>query len=421
MSAPIAVLSLQQTPPLSVSFRFFLSAPLFLLLAALLLLFSGPDALVSRWTPTMLALTHLVALGFLTMIMIGALMQMLPVVADAPMRRPRFVAWTVHICLVAGTAMLASGLFFSDTGLLMAAGFPLLLALGMFLIAAVYSLAGSSVSHATTRTMYFSGLALALTAALGIALLGIMSGYFNLPLLAFVKLHIAWGLLGWIGLLVIGIAYQVVPMFQLTPAYPAAITRWLDSALFALLCGLSLAVWLPLPVASGIAIGFTLFAAATLYLQKKRRRRVTDVTLQFWRMGMFSLLAAVVLWAAAQQISEIAESPRYPIILGMLFIFGFAVSVANGMLYKIVPFLIWLNLQSRLAKDAAIPNMKQIIPDHTAQRQLRAHMATLLLLLASTAWPVLIYPAALALALASCLLLLNLVVAARLNRKFSRL
>lgn len=105
----------------------------------------------------------------------------------------------------------------------------------------------------------------------------------------------------------------------------------------------------------------------------------------------------------------------------MLFIFGFAVSVANGMLYKIVPFLIWLNLQSRLAKGAAIPNMKQIIPDHTARRQLRAHMATLLLLLASTAWPVLIYPAALALALASCLLLLNLVVAARLNRKFSRL
>ena len=65
-------LSLEQAPPISVPFRFFLSAPLFLLLAALALLAAGPDALGSRWMPALLGITHLITLGFMSMVMSGA-------------------------------------------------------------------------------------------------------------------------------------------------------------------------------------------------------------------------------------------------------------------------------------------------------------------------------------------------------------
>lgn len=429
MNAPISSLSLQQAPPISVPFRFFLSAPLFLLLAALILLVSGPQALVSRWTPALLALTHLVTLGFLTMTMIGALMQMLPVLADSPMPQPRRVAWMVHVPLVAGTAMLASGLFFSQTALLDAAIFLLAFALGIFLIAAAYSLAASRVRHATIHAMRLAGIALILTVGLGIALAGTLSGDFHLPVQELVRLHVAWGLPGWVGLLVMGVAYQVVPMFQLTPAYPARLTRWLGGSVFLLLCAVSLAPltspllasWGGSLAAGGIAIGFAVFAGVTLYLQAKSRRRIVDVTQQFWRIGMLSLLSAVALWGGAQRVTGIAADSRYPIVLGVLFMFGFAVSVVSGMLYKIVPFLIWFHLQGRLPKGSAVPNMKQIIPGHAARRQMQAHLATLLLLLGSSAWPVLIYPAALALGFASCLLWLNLFAATRLYLKFARL
>jgi len=429
VNAPISSLSLEQAPPISVPFRFFLSAPLFLLLAALILLVSGPQALMSRWTPELLALTHLVTLGFLSMTMIGALMQMLPVLADSPMPLPRLVAWMVHIPLVAGTAMLASGLFFSQTGMLNAAIFLLAFALGVFLIAGAFSLAASRVRHATTRAIRFAGIALVLTVGLGTALAGTLSGYFHLPMQELVGLHVAWGLPGWVGLLVMGVAYQVVPMFQLTPAYPARLTRWLGGSVFLLLCAwspMSLTPSLPASwggslAAGGVAIGFAVFAGATLYLQTKRRRRIVDVTEQFWRIGMLSLLAAVALWATAQQVTGIAADPRYPIVLGMLFMFGFAVSVVSGMLYKIVPFLVWFHLQGRLPKGSTIPNMKQIISDRTARRQMQAHMATLLLLLGSIAWPVLVYPAALALGFTSCMLWLNLFAATRLYLKFARL
>jgi hypothetical protein len=428
VNAPVSGLSLEQAPPISVPFLFFLSAPLFLLLAALLVLVSGPQALGSRWTPALLALTHLVTLGFLSMTMIGALMQQLPVVAGAPMRRQQVVAWMVHIPLLTGTLMLVSGLFYSHTALLRLAIFPLGFAFSTFLVAAVGSLSASQVRHATTRAMRFAGTALAVAAGLGITLAGTLGGFFNLPLNELVDLHVGWGLLGWVGLLVMGVAYQVVPMFQLTPAYPARLTRWLGGSVFLLLCGWSLAPQLPLPLAiwgtsltaAGLAIGFALFAGTTLYLHKKRRRKLVDVTLQFWRTGMLSLLAAIALWTVAQLTTAIAEHPRYPITLGILFMFGFAISVVIGMLYKIVPFLVWFHLQGRLPKDKPAPNMKQIIPDRGSRRHLWMHMATLLLLLGSLAWPQLIYVAGLTLGLASCMLWLNLFAATRLYRRLVR-
>jgi hypothetical protein len=50
-----------------------------------------------------------------------------------------------------------------------------------------------------------------------------------------------------------------------------------------------------------------------------------------------------------------AQAPQVDLLLGILLIFGFAVAVINGMLYKIVPFLAWFHLQAQLfqrAKDA---------------------------------------------------------------------
>ena len=65
-------LSFEQAPPISVPFRFFLTAPLFGMAAGLLLLWQGPAALASRWTSVALALTHLIAVGFMLQAMCGA-------------------------------------------------------------------------------------------------------------------------------------------------------------------------------------------------------------------------------------------------------------------------------------------------------------------------------------------------------------
>lgn len=412
-----AGLSFEQAPPFSLPLRFFLTAPLFLLAAAGLLVLS-PEALASRWTPQALALTHALTLGFLAMVMLGALMQMLPVVAGSPLPAPRLVAWLSHVSLALGTVALMVGFLTAEPAafgigiVLLGGGFA------VFLAAAAISLV-RAVAGVTVNGIRLAVTSLAVTALLGLALVLLRAGWWAPPAVeAAIAAHVSFGLLGWVLLLVIGVAWQVVPMFQLTPPYPPRLSRWLAGAVFALLLLHAAApLWLPSAarlVDAGLAGGILLFAVVTLRLQRRRRRKLADVTLDYWRLGMASLIACVAAWLAAQFSPAWADSDAYPLLLGVLFIGGFAVSVVNGMLYKIVPFMAWFHLQSQLqAKAGSIPTMRDMIAERWTRWQFRLHLAACALLAVATRWPQLAMAAGILLALSAVLLGFNLLSGVR--------
>ncbi len=377
------VLRLDETPPISVPMRFFLTAPAFALAAAALLAVHGSQTLISRWAPATIALTHLITLGFVTQVMIGALMQMLPVVAGAPLPRLRFVAWAVQLPLVFGTAAFAAGLWLGRA-LLLGVG-VVLLGVGFFLFLAAAALALARVPqvHPGVTAMRLALGALALTVLLGIALGLERSGVPILPGSgrALADIHFAWGLVGWVTLLVIGSAYQVVPMFQLTAAYPVRLQRFLVPAIFvALLVSSTLHVLVVPAILRDVAAlivlaGPAVFALVTLRLQARRRRRQPDATTRFWQLGMASGLAAVANVVALPWPDE----ARGALLVGVLAIVGFASCVIHGMLYKIVPFLAWLHLHQRGIR-CVLPNMKEILPDCRTLPHTWVHAAALLAL-----------------------------------------
>lgn len=423
-------LSFSQAPPILVPLRFFLSAPLFGLLAALLMLWYGPSLMDSRWQPSVLALTHLMTLGFLGMAMVGAMMQMLPVVAGSPVAHPVGVARAVHVLLLPGVLLLAGGLLFGThwpmriAMLLLGSGFT------VYVAAVGLSLKQAPPGSPTVVGMRFAVGALVVTAVLGLTLASNYGwDWWLIERVRLTNLHLTWGLLGWVGLLVVGVSYQVVPMFQLTPSYPKRLTRWLTAALFALLLLWSVALLLPeaarelamLAVLTVAAIGFTVFAVVTLRLQLQRRRKHSDVTLLFWRFGMACLLLALALGVAGQVIPALDRMQGDNFALAFLFIAGFAVSVVNGMLYKIVPFLIWFHLQSLLMGVAKVPNMKQIMPEAGMRRQMWLHFAAVPMLVLSALWPPLIYPAALLLGASMILLEANLLYSFHIYRQNAKL
>jgi len=421
-----AGLSLQQAPPLSVPLRFFLSAPLFGMAAAVLLLWSGPELLASRWSAGALALSHLLGLGVLSMVMTGALLQLLPVLVGVPVARPRWLAGLCHPLLVLGTLSLAGG--FLGAGVI---GFRLavgLLGLGLGGLLAVlgWALARAPQVHDSVRGMRWALLGLTLTLGLGLALaLGHSGLGLELRRWPLTDLHLAWGLLGWIATLVAAVAWQVVPMFQMTPPYPPWLRRWLAPALFALLGWLALARWRDWPLtalpALGLATALAAFALITLRLLAQRRRQRGDSSLAFWRLGMRALLLAAVLGAASALLPA-ALAARLGVAASLLFGLGFALSVVNGMLYKIVPFLLWLHLQQRLATRIAVryrivlPNLTTILPEARCRPQFFLHLAALALLLAALWLPLLVRPAALLWLANFALLELNLLRASRRYR-----
>ncbi|MGB3290893.1 MAG: hypothetical protein WBA83_16600 [Burkholderiaceae bacterium] len=415
-------LSFQQSPAPGVPLRFLFTAPLFVLLAALLLLWSGPSALASRWTGPALALTHLFTLGVLANAMAGALMQILPVATGVSALAPRATSVIVHTLLNLGTLSLAAA-FLSFTPWMFALALGLLcMALGVFLAACAGGLwkyrkqatKGSTEILATTR--------LALAALLAATILGAMlAASFAWPLpfsRALTNAHGAWGLLGWVGLLVVGISYQVIPIFQVTEIYPKPVTRWLAPTIFVLLAAYmantlappAMRLEIDLAISAVALAAYTIYAVVTLRLLWTRKRPKADATTRFWHTAMLCLAACGPVWLAqAAGVKDLSVS------LGVLFIVGFGWSAVNGMLYKIIPFLLWYHAQRDLAIALrVVPKVKDFIPDAIAARQYWAHLAALLLLLSASLLPaVFAHAAGLALAISAAWLLLNMTQALR--------
>ena len=380
-------MAFEQAPPASVPLRFLLTAPWFLMLAALVLLAHGPDALASRWTPALLAATHLVTLGFMSMVMLGALFQLLPVVAGVPIPRPALVAAVVHPALSVGALLLAAGLLFALPWALRAAVALLGVAFAVFLGAAGWALVRSAVRDDSVRAIRLAVFALLVTVVLGLWLASALAWRRSVPLLELVAQHVGWGLAGWTALLAIGVAVQVVPMFQLTPSYPPRISRVLAPALFGALAAWSfssLLGWSGIARLFGAAsaLAILLYAGATLALQRRSRRPWHDATLLTWRAGMASLIAAAALWIL-RELPVVDE--RAHLLLGMLFLAGFALSAIVGMLYNIVPFLLWIALRRRV--QARVPHTRQILPERGTRWHAWLHVVSVVTLLGATLWP----------------------------------
>ena len=164
-----ALLSFENAPPFAAPLRFFLTAPAFGVLGGLLLAWVGADIMASRWMPATLALKHLITDGFMLQIMLGALIQILPVVAGANLPRPLLLARVVNIGLSLGALLLAGGFLDSQPRLLGAGAGVLGLTASIFLLAAAQALRGVPATSPTIR-----GLKLAMIGLGGVVGLGLL-------------------------------------------------------------------------------------------------------------------------------------------------------------------------------------------------------------------------------------------------------
>lgn len=381
-----ALLSFDKSPPLAAPFRFFLTAPLMGMLAALLFLLEGEAILASRWTPAALAVTHLLTLGFLAQVMLGALIQILPVVAGANLPAPLWVARLTHAGLLVGTLALVFGFLWSrPTGLLLG-GLGLALSIGVFL---AISLRALWVVPSTSPTI--RSLKLALFALLAVVLLG--GGLVSVLVFAWggfdprwVDLHAAWGLAGWGAALVVALSLVVVPMFQLTPGYPARFSWWLVPAIFGVLTAWSLVQSLADGVGArlfqaGLAIALAAFALLTLRLQAQRRRARADATYRYWQLGLLAAILASAMQLTVALRPAVSDVPTWSLAFGVLVLVGAFMSFVVGMLYKILPFLAWLHLQHLVPGGKGVPAMNRLLPEAGATRQFWSHVALLACLL----------------------------------------
>ncbi|MDD5160898.1 MAG: hypothetical protein PHI47_12660 [Sulfuricurvum sp.] len=351
-------LSLDQAPPISVVLRFFLSVPVFgIFLSVLMMLY--PTQILTVNHPLSLAAIHLLFLGVITMSMIGALFQMQSVLGGRPIPAPLGNAFLIHILFSVGIFTLA-GAFITQIAPLFVLAATLLGSGIVYTVFLIIPLLFKSSLHDTLRGMRLALISLFITALLGIVMADAYAeGNFSTFHEAIRATHYSFALIGWIGALIIAVAFQVVEMFYVATPYSDwckhNVFRIIPAALILKTLWLFLAlpyVWVFDLLLAALLMGFF---TTTVRRLRERKRRVSDVSIWFWSIGMGLLFVSLIayggyLWNMEEVILQIA------VIAYALF----ALSIILGMMGKIVPFLVWFHLSSAGYMDA--PIMSHVIP-----------------------------------------------------------
>jgi hypothetical protein len=407
-------------PPAGLPLGFLVVAPWFGVAAGLLAAWYGGAVFATRWNPATLAVVHLVTIGFLTMTMAGSLLQILPAVAGLPLRcPPRLAAWTCPL-LGAGGALLAAGflsgrpLLFALAWVVLAGAFTLLLAC---LVPTLCQRAVPAVAHIVAG-MRGAVAVLAVCIAAGLALAGWLAGGPAVPVPPLVDGHVALGFAGWAAPLVMAVGFQVIPMFQGTDPFAAAARRCvplLFLALAAWVAGRWLdAGWRTAAALAGAVVATAWALQACALLLRRARTRSAQGTAH-WLLALASLVAAAWLFAWPGEPSDART-----VAVGVCFLAGFAMTAVHGMLYRIVPFLVWHHVRQHVPPGARVPKLAELIGPQRQRSQWWWHGAAVVAALGACKYAPLAPAAGLLLAAASLHVALDVAVPVLRHPQFLR-
>ena len=398
-------LSLDQAPPISVPFRFFLSAPIFGVLISFVLFFAPFNEVSNQYSHFAIGLIHLFTLGILSMIIFGAMQQMMPVLAGAIIKKPRLFANVVHSSLVFGTLFLSFSFIFEIKNLLFIGVIFLAIAFLTFFIMSIKLLFNVKFLTSTVKAMRLFSFAGLITLFLGLYLaFSHINLSFDENYYVIVFLHILFASFGFALLLIMGISFQVIPMFYVALDFPKYIQNRVPLVLFLFLFLASLFLYFEINFLV-LKIIFTsiiiLFAYYGLKSLNNRRRPVFDVTLWYWKFSLSMLVLSQIIW-----LFSIFES-NY--ILAIIFAFGFLYSLLQGMVYKIIPFLAWFHLNSK--GYFKLPTIREFIDEKYIKMNFFVHFSSIIFFVLAYFENDLIYLAATLFFMSNMIFLINCIVA----------
>lgn len=312
--------------------------------------------------PRLAALTHTVTLGWITLTIMGASYQLVPIVLERPIWSERLAWWQLGFMLT-GVVGMVGHLFLAEwTGLLWAAG---LVGVGIALhvVNIGRSLRGLPRFTFTARMLVGALVGLALTAGFGL-LLGADRVWKFLPGTFFPTLHahVHLALLGWIVPVVLGVAARVFPMFLLAPeprGFPGPVQEWgLLVGVPLVVAGLLAAPPLIVPGALAVVLALAGHAWWVAGAWRSRKRPALDWGLRI-AIGASLYLAPTIVLALGLAL-DLGSGPRVALAYAVLALGGWVSMTIVGMMLKIVPFLVWYRVYAPAVGRTPVPTLAAI-------------------------------------------------------------
>ncbi len=411
-------LSIDQAPPLSSPVRFFITAPIFGIIAGILMFFNDSSVLMGRFAVDSIVIAHALTIGFLGFIMLGALTQMLPVLVGARMPHVEFISKYSYILLTVGLLAMIFGMLGQNSIVLSISAFGLGGGFLMMIGSMAIALKGVSNFTPTVKAITTSLVFAALIVLMGVYLLySYIVNDINEFHIIIANVHSVWAVFGFAGVLIIGVAFQVLPMFYVAPKFKSfckkrvvwlitsGLVMWLLLTLFKEEWSLFAKMW--------IAMFFWAFATTVWIKLNKRRRPVSDVTVWYWRIASLFLTLGSFLWIFDEYFKH-----EYIVMVAILIGGGFIMSIMVGMIYKVVPFLVWFHLNGMGYMN--IPTMNEMINKKLGYLQFGTFLASLIGFVFSFYMPELLQASSLSFIISMLLLEYNIIAPLLIYRKISK-
>lgn len=341
-------LSLQQTTSYKVVLPFYLFAAFSFLISCILLLLNTGIIHQHYFQPKTLAITHLMALGWGTMIILGASHQLLPVLIEGKLDS-YLLAFLSFIFAAAGIPLLVTGFYYFNTGLLLQSGAVLINASVACYFLNVITSIGESKKY-NVHAFYIAAASLWLFATTFFGLLLVFNfsrSWLPENSIEYLSLHAHMGLAGWFLLLIIGVASRLIPMFLISK-YSSPKTLWwifalINLALFAFIILKTSGAYPKLYYSPFflVLIALILFGNYCFNAYKTRIRKHVDEQMKISLLSVAMLVLPLLCLLAI--ISFITEDSASNLVLlyGFCIFFGWISAIIIGMTFKTLPFIIW--------------------------------------------------------------------------------
>ncbi|KAA3617137.1 MAG: hypothetical protein D8M58_03910 [Calditrichaeota bacterium] len=368
---------------------FMIGALSFFALSVLTIL-AETDLLGPYYNGRILAITHLAVLGWGTMIIFGALYQLIPVVFETALFSEK-LAKTTTVIFSLSTALLVYS-FWTDNydSLLILASSLMFCSFSMFILNILLSKKNSK-KNIQSRFISTSIYWLFLTVLFGL----LISINFKYPFLAqvhlhYLKIHAHLGLVGWFILLIIGVSSTLIPMFLISHNLNK---KKLDISFFLVNIGLaSLALdwlflnskYLPYLYWFIISSGIFFYFSYIMESYKKRLRKELDVGMKY-TVAAISLLLTPITVGLIILVDLNFEHDfllRVTTLYGFTIIFGLISPLILGQTYKTLPFIIWLEKYKQYVGKYKTPMPKDLYSEKIGWLHLYTYFSSIITLVA---------------------------------------
>lgn len=347
---------------------FYLYASISFLVATIFLFFSTTAFTQHYFHPQVLAITHTMALGWATMIILGASHQLVPVLIEGRLYS-NALAYCSFFSAAAGIPLLVYGFYYFNMGWPSQCGGILInTAIVAYLVNLIISMAKSKHENVHTLFVFTAALWLLLTTVVGLLLIyNFSTVIFPKGSLHYLPLHAHLGIIGWFLLLVIGVGSRLIPMFLISKYTNTKLLY----VIYALINGGLLTFiisFLYFPETSfyffsiaAVLIAIILFGYYCYCSFKQRIRKQVDEQMKTSLLSIIMMalpllvLSVIIGWMLMDNIN-----PKLVMLYGFMVFFGWITFMIFGMTFKTLPFIVWNKVYHMKAGLGKTPNPKDL-------------------------------------------------------------